>query len=64
MSIITFIVVVVVIGVILWLINTYIPMQANVKKFLNIAVIILLIVWLLYALGVLPAGDIRIPKVR
>ena len=64
MSLITFIVVVVIIGVALWLINTYIPMQANVKKFLNIAVVVLLILWLLYAIGILPAGDIRVPRVR
>jgi hypothetical protein len=49
MPILTFIVVVVVIGVIMWLINTYIPMEANIKKFLNIGVIILLVLWLLYA---------------
>lgn len=43
----------VVVGVVLWLINTYIPMEAGIKKLLNIVVIIALILWLLKAFGVL-----------
>ena len=42
-------------GVILWLVNSYIPMQANIKKLLNIVVIIILIVWLLKIFGVFAA---------
>ena len=39
------------IGVVLWLINQYIPMDGNIKKILNIVVIVALIVWLAKAIG-------------
>jgi hypothetical protein len=41
----------IVVGVILWLVNSFIPMQTTVKKILNVVVIILLILWLLNAFG-------------
>ena len=53
MSLLNLIVTIVVVGVILWLINTYIPMQATVKKILNVVVIIVLILWLLSAFGLI-----------
>ena len=42
------------IGVALWLANTYIPMDPTIKKILNIAVVIIVIIWLLSAVGLLP----------
>jgi len=54
----------VVVGVILWLINTYIPMQAIVKKILNIVVVVVLILWLLYGFGVISGGEVRLPVVK
>ena len=54
MSLLTLIVVLVVIGVIMYLVNTYIPMESNIKKILNIAVVIFVIIWLLTAFGILP----------
>lgn len=47
----------VVVGVLLWLINTYIPMQATIKKILNIVVVIVVILWLLYGFGIIDSGD-------
>ena len=52
MTLLTLILTIVVVGVLLWLINTYIPMQATVKNILNIVVVIVLIIWLLNAFGV------------
>lgn len=52
MSILTLIVVIVLIGLVLWLVNTYIPMQPVVKNILNIVVIILLLIFILKGLGV------------
>jgi cytochrome b subunit of formate dehydrogenase len=49
MSLLTIIIVLIVTGVILWLINSFIPMQATVKRILNVVVVIALIVWLLKA---------------
>ncbi len=57
MSLISLVVVLVVVGVILWLINSYIPMDAKIKKILNVVVVIVVIIWLLQAFGVL--GNIR-----
>ena len=53
MSLITLVVVLIVVGVLLWLINTYIPMDAKIKKLMNVVVIIVLVLWLLRAFGVL-----------
>lgn len=53
MSLINLIIVLVVVGVVLWLINSYIPMQATVKKILNVVVIIAVIIWLLSVFGVI-----------
>ena len=53
MSLISLVVVLVIVGVILWLINTYIPMDAKIKKILNVVVVIVVIIWLLQAFGVL-----------
>lgn len=40
-------------GVILWLINTYIPMDRKIKNILNAVAIIVLVIWLLQVFGVL-----------
>ena len=45
--IVEFVIVIVVIGVILWLVNAYIPMDAKIKQILNIVVVIALVIWLL-----------------
>ena len=64
MPLLNVIVTLVVVGVILWLINTYIPMQATVKKILNIVVVIVLILWLLYGFGIISGGEVNMPVVR
>ena len=43
----------VVVGVILWLINRYIPMQSTIKSILNAVVVIAIVLWLLQAFGLL-----------
>jgi hypothetical protein len=61
MSLISVLVVLVVVGVILWLINTYIPMQGTIKSILNAVVIIVVVIWLLQVFGVLGSvGNVRI----
>lgn len=52
MSLLTILIVLVVVGVILWLINSYIPMDAKIKNILNWVVVIFLVIWLLKAFGV------------
>jgi len=53
MPILTILIVIVVAGVILWLVNSYIPMQRTIKNILNAVVVIILVVWLLSVFGVL-----------
>jgi len=43
----------VVVGVVLWLVNTYLPMDPKIKTILNIVVVIVVVVWLLRAFGIL-----------
>ena len=61
MSLIQLVIILVVVGVILWAINNYIPMQANIKKILNIVVVIVVILFILNAFGIIGSGtSIRI----
>jgi hypothetical protein len=61
MPLVTVLLVLIAVGVILWLINTYIPMDRKIKNILNIVVVILVVLWLLRAFGVLDSlNSVRI----
>jgi len=47
MSLISLVVVLIIVGVLLWLVNAYIPMDATIKKIINIVVIVVVVLWLL-----------------
>ena len=65
MPLLNVVVTLIIVGVILWLINTYIPMQSTIKKILNVVVVIVVILWLLYGFGVISnSGDIHLPVVK
>lgn len=51
----------IIIGVLLWLVNTYIPMDQKIKTVINIVVIICVVLWLVNIFGLL---DIPIPNYR
>ena len=53
MNLVSLIVTLVVVGVALWAVNTYIPMDRKIKQILNVVVVILVIVWLLRGFGLL-----------
>ena len=53
MSLISLVVTLIVVGVLLWAVNTYIPMDPTIKKILNIVIVIAVVLWLLAAFGVL-----------
>lgn len=46
-------IILIVVGVLLWLVNSYIPMQATIKKILNAVVVIAVVVWLLNVFGLM-----------
>lgn len=52
MSILTVLIVLIVIGLLLWLANKYIPMDAKIKNIMNIVVVVFVIIWLLKAFRV------------
>ena len=53
MSLLSLMTTIVVVGVVLWLINRYIPMQSTVKGILNAVVVIVLVFWLLNAFNLM-----------
>jgi len=57
MSLINLVIVLIVVGVLLWLVNAYIPMDRKIKNILNIVVVIVVVLWLLQAFGVLGSLD-------
>ena len=65
MSLISVVLTLIVVGVVLWLINTYIPMAGSIKSILNVVVVIAVILWLLYGFGIIGhGGEIRMPVVK
>ena len=52
MSLVTLVITLIVVGVLLWLVNSYIPMDAKIKKIINVVVVIVVIIWLLRVFGV------------
>jgi hypothetical protein len=53
MPLVHVVLVLVVIGILLWLLNTYIPMDSKIKGILNIVVVVAVVLWLLRAFGIL-----------
>ncbi len=53
MPLLTIVIVLIVVGVLLWLINNFIPMDRKIKSILNVVVVIVVIIWLLKVFGVL-----------
>ncbi len=57
MDLITVVVTLIVVGVLLWLINQYIPMDSKIKSILNVVVVIAVVLWLLQGFGVIGSLD-------
>ncbi len=63
MPIFTLIFILVVIGLVMWAVNQWIPMQPTIKKILNIAVVVLVVLWLASVFGLIPSGaNIRVGR--
>lgn len=61
MSLINIVIILIVVGVLLWLVNNYIPMDSKIRSILNAVVVIIVILWLLQAFGVLGSlGGVRV----
>jgi len=63
MPLIHVVLVLVVVGVVLWLVNSYIPMAGSIKTILNAVVIIAVVLWLLSVFGLIgELSTIRVGK--
>jgi hypothetical protein len=65
MTLLNIVVVLVVVGLVLWLINTYIPMAGSIKSLLNIVVFVVVLIWVLQVFGLIgPIRGVRIPRLN
>jgi len=65
MTLVGIVVVLVVVGLIMWLINTYIPMAGAIKSLLNIVVFVVVLIWVLQTFGLIgPINGLHIPKLK
>jgi hypothetical protein len=65
MPLINVVLTLIIVGVLLWLINTFIPMQGVIKSILNIVVVVAVILWLLYGFGIIShSGAVTIPSIK
>lgn len=62
MSLIGLVLTLVVVGVLLWLLNNYVPMDHKIKTIINVVVVIVVVIWLLQALGLL--GSLQNIRIR
>jgi len=53
MPILTIFVVLIVVGILLFLVNKYVPMDGRIKTIINIVAIIIVIIWLLEVFGII-----------
>jgi len=58
------IIILAVIGILLWAVNTYVPMDPKIKRIMNIAVVVIVVLWLLSLFGILSAIDVPITRIR
>jgi hypothetical protein len=62
MSLIGLILTLVVVGVLLWLLNNYVPMDGKIKSIVNVVVVIVVVIWVLQAVGLL--GSLQNIRIR
>ena len=62
MSLIGLVITLVIVGVLLWLLNNYVPMDAKIKTIINVVVVIVVVIWLLQAFGIL--GSLQNIRIR
>lgn len=64
MTLVNIVVILILVGLALWLVNTYIPMAAGIKSLLNIVVFVVVLIWLLQVFGLIGHVPIRIPPLK
>ncbi len=65
MTLLSIVITLIVVGLALWLINNFIPMDRKIKGILNFVVVAAVILWLLYGLDILNgSGEVNMPVIR
>lgn len=54
MSLVSLVIILIVVGVLLWAVNRYIPLEPTIRKIINIVVIVAVCIYLLSIFGILP----------
>ena len=62
MSLLSLVITLVVVGVLLWLLNNYVPMDSKIKTIINVVVVIVVVIWLLQAFNLL--GSLQNIRIR
>jgi hypothetical protein len=62
MSLVGLVLTLVVVGVLLWLLNNYVPMDGKIKSIINVVVVIVVVIWVLQGFGVL--GSLQNIRIR
>lgn len=63
MSLVSLVAVLIVVGVLLWLVNSYVPMDGKIKSIMNAVVVIAVVLWLLQVFGLFgPIDQIRVGR--
>ena len=62
MSLIGLVLTLAVVGVLLWLLNTYVPMDGKIRSIINVVVVIVVVVWILQGVGLL--GSLQNIRIR
>jgi hypothetical protein len=64
-TLVQIVVILVVVGLVMWLINTYIPMAGAIKSLLNIVVFVVVLIWVLQTFGLIGAiPGLRMPRLN
>jgi hypothetical protein len=62
MSLLNIVAILVVVGLMMWIINTYIPMAGAIKGLLNVVVLVVVLIWILQTFGIIGAvPGLRMP---
>jgi hypothetical protein len=63
MTLVDIVLVFVVVGLLMWLINAFVPMAAGIKSLLNVVVFVVVLIWVLQVFGLVgPIPGVRIPR--
>ena len=64
MPLVQLVLILIVVGVLLWLMNQYIPMDPTIKRIINIVVIVAVVLWLLSLFGLFAGlNNIRVGRI-